>query len=241
MARRSSTTSRTLAPDPAERVPPGPDAVVSSVRLIGTDGSTAAILVGRTRVARVDAMEIRRLGIESGTRWTAELAGRVHDAARAHAAYRHALRLIGAGQRSREDLKQRLVRAGHRESDASAAVDRLVEAGLVDDQAMAERLAEHLASGSRLGRRGIEYKLRRKGLSSALSREVSARALEHADTAEMAAELARKRIGRMAGLESHVIQRRLFGFLIRRGFSVDDARRAVESAMDELARDEELH
>ena len=241
MPPRKTKRSRTLAPDPAELVPPGPDMVVSSVRLIGTDGSSAAICVERVRVARVDALETRRLGVESGAPWTAELASRVYAAAKRHAAAKHALRLIVVGQRSRSDLKRRLMRSGHSEADALAAVDRLAEAGLVDDEALASRLAENLAMGHRLGPRGIEHKLRRKGLPTDLARQVSTQALEHADTAEMAAALARKRIGQMARLESHVIQRRLFGFLIRRGFSVDDARRAVEAALSELTRNEELH
>ena len=73
MARRS----RTLAPDPAEVVPPDGSATVSRLRSVGADGSVVSVVVGRTSVAKVDAGDLAGLGVRVGAAWTDELAARI--------------------------------------------------------------------------------------------------------------------------------------------------------------------
>ncbi|RNC82168.1 MAG: RecX family transcriptional regulator [Phycisphaera sp.] len=233
-------TSRTLAPDPAELVPPGDDAAVSALRPLGSNGSSVAIVVGRKKVATVDTGWAMDEGIRTDTPWTAELAARVHAAARQHAALAHAIRLTGARQRSSFDLTRRLKMAGHQEPDARAAVEKLADLGILCDDSLATRLAEELARAGRHGRRGIENKLRVKGFKPDLASKAARLAQEEEGDPDAAQTLAHKRARQLACYEPDVARRRLYGFLIRRGFDHDEARNATEAALSSLAS-EDLH
>lgn len=233
-------TSRTLAPDPAEIVPPGPDTRISALRPLGTDGAALVIMVDRKRVATVDTTWAMDEGIRSDTPWTHELAARVHVAAKRRAALAHAIRLTGARQRSAFDLTRRLKMAGHDEADARGAVEKLIDLGLISDESLATRLAEELARSGRHGRRGIENKLRVRGIKPDLASRAAREAVNEEGDPDAATTLAHKRVRQLARFEPEVARRRLYAFLIRRGFDHDEARKATESALSELASGE-LH
>lgn len=233
-------TSRTLAPDPAELVPPGEDAAVSALRPLGSDGSSVSIVVGRKKVATVDIGWAMDEGIRTDTPWTEELAAQVHAAAKRYAALSHAIRLTGMRQRSSFDLTRRLRLAGHHESDARAAVEKLAGIGVLCDESLATRLAEELARAGRHGRRGIENKLRVKGFNPDLASKAARLALEEEGDPEAAQTLAHKRARQLARYEPDVARRRLYSFLIRRGFDHDEARNATDAALSSLAS-EDLH
>lgn len=223
--------SRTLAPIPAGLVPPGPDHHITGLRAFGTDGRVMAVHVGLRRVARVETDWLMQSGIREGDEWTPEMAERIHTAAKLHAAYQHALSLMGARQRSAFKLVQKLKQSGHAESDARAAAERLTALGLIDDDSLADRLAEDLARSGKLGQRGIENKLRAKGIDPALAKRTAQAAASELSVPDAALALAAKRAPRLAGLAPQVARRRLYGFLIRRGFEHDEATRATDKAL----------
>lgn len=226
--------SRTLAPIPAGLVPPGPDHHITGLRAFGTDGRVMAVHVGLRRVARVETEWLMQSGIREGDEWTPELAERLYSAAKLHAAHQHALHLTSAQQRSAFKLIQKLRQSGHEESDARAAAERLTKLGLINDDALAQRLAEDLARSGKLGQRGIENKLRAKGISPDTARRTAQAAAGELADPDAALALARKRAKRMADLDPRVAQRRLLGFLVRRGFDHDEANRATTAALSAL-------
>jgi regulatory protein len=122
-----------------------------------------------------------------------------------------------------------LLRAGFGPSEVEDALDGLEAVGLIDDERFAQAVVEH-AVGVRLsGRRAVMAKL----LSQGVPREVAERAvLESAgDERLQAEELARRRAGRLAGLDSAVAFRRLSEFLVRRGYGMGVAREAARRAL----------
>ena len=54
---------------------------------------------------------------------------------------------------------------------------------------------------------------------------------ESVDSGSSAERAARKKFKSLSGLEPDVQRRRLFGFLARRGFDLDDVKRAVETVI----------
>ena len=239
--------SRILAPDPAERVPPTGKPRVTALRPVGADASAISIVVGTTSVAKVDATWATSENLHEGPNvhpgmpWTPELATRVYAAARRHAAFAHAARLIGARQRSAADLTRKLALSGHTASDAEAAVDALRGCGLIDDQALAARLADELARAGTLGEQGIRFKLQTRGIPADLARAASHRAMTETGDTDAALTLAQKRAARLERLEPQVARRRLYGFLLRRGFGHDQARRATDAALTGGSQPNDLH
>src|SRR5215217_410782 len=59
--------------------------------------------------------------------------------------HERALRLLAVRPRARRELESRLRRAGFDTADVSSELDRLEDAGLLDDGAFARELADHLS------------------------------------------------------------------------------------------------
>ena len=124
-----------------------------------------------------------------------------------------------------------LARKGIEPEVAEEILDRFTDLGLIDDAQYAVRFVEsrHLNRG--LGSQALAFQLRQRGVDGEL---VSA-ALEQLDDDqqfETACRLAQSRLARMSRLDPQVQQRRLAGFLARKGYSGGVAMRAVRLAME---------
>jgi regulatory protein len=147
-----------------------------------------------------------------------------------------ALDMLALTARSSKDLRQRLVRKGASPEIVDLAIERLQHAGYLDDASFARQFARSKALGSGLSRRRLVQELSRKGVSRELSSEAvdSVFEDEHIDEAENIERVARKKFRSLAKLEPRVRARRLFAFLARRGYDVDEITRVV-SALDASA------
>ncbi len=148
-----------------------------------------------------------------------------------------ALRLLAVRQRSRRELETRLLAAGFERAEVGEELDRLESVGLIDDERFALEFAEHAATRRLSGRRAVVSSLGAKGVA----RDVIERALGEvgADEEVRAADLARIRAARLMGLPPEVAFRRLFSFLVRRGYASALARRAATDALRLQAESEE--
>ena len=118
--------------------------------------------------------------------------------------------------RSRRELERRLQQIGFETEEITEALDRLQEAGLVDDGRFAQAVVEHETSNRLSGRRAVMSKL----IAGGVDRGTAEEALGEAGSGtERADELAARRATRLAGLPPEVARRRLFSFLVRRGHS----------------------
>ena len=142
-----------------------------------------------------------------------------------------ALRLLAVRSRSRHELHARLLRAGYEADEVEAALSDLEAVGLIDDERFARELAEHHRRRG-MGRRAGMSALRSKGVDRDLA-ERTVDEVQPDDDAELAFELARARLERLRSLSPDVVSRRLFGFLVRRGYEPQIARSAVQRALTE--------
>jgi regulatory protein len=142
-----------------------------------------------------------------------------------------ALRLLGVRERSREELRRRLARAGYHPSEIEPVIDGLEASGLVDDERFAKELATHEVGRRRLGRRGAVASLRRYGIAP----EMAEQAVDDlgADDEQSAVALARQRLPRLAALDPNVAKRRLLAFLQRRGYDGGTSWAAVRQVLGE--------
>lgn len=110
-------------------------------------------------------------------------------------------------------------------------VNRMVDLGYLDDAALAEQLVGGSLSRKGLGRGGMSRELRKRGLTDDVIHEVLGE-FDGSEEFERALELARERASRFRGLDYETAQRRLYGYLARRGFGGDIVGRAVKAALD---------
>lgn len=109
-------------------------------------------------------------------------------------------------------------------------LERLQRVGLLDDHALAETLVRTLRERKKLGRTALAAELSRRRLDSA----AIAAALDETDLQgelAIALELARQRARQLRSLPPEVAQRRLAGFLQRRGYSGGTVTTAVQQVL----------
>lgn len=139
-----------------------------------------------------------------------------------------ALRLLAVRWRSEAELRMRLRMAGFPTEEIDEALAGLDRAGLVDDERFAREMVRDQAIRRRASNRAMTAALRQKGVSAAVAAEAVG---EAGGDDERAAELARARAPRLAGLGPEAAYRRLYGLLLRRGYGPSVARDACRSAL----------
>ena len=107
---------------------------------------------------------------------------------------------------------------------------RLERVGLVDDEAFARQFAEHRFGSRKEGSRAVMQGLRAAGIAPSLAETVAQAA--PGDDEERAADLARSRVTRLAGVPPEKAFARLSSLLMRRGYSPEIARSAARVALE---------
>lgn len=145
--------------------------------------------------------------------------------------YDRALNMLAARARSSSDLARTLVRKGEDRAHVDWAVARLIEQGFLDDAAFARSFARAKVVGGKQSRRRVQQDLARKGVSRSLSNDAIDTVFEEeaVDQRAIVEEAARKKLRSLAGLDPVVQRRRLYGFLARRGYEIDDIRSVLDA------------
>jgi regulatory protein len=131
---------------------------------------------------------------------------------------------------SRREVERVLVARELDEPTVAAELDRLEGVGLVDDRALAYDLVSRLRNRKGLGRTAVAAELSRRQLPNEVIAEVL-ESIESDDELETARELAVRRAGQLRSLDRVTAERRLSGFLQRRGYSGEILRTAVTEAL----------
>lgn len=145
-----------------------------------------------------------------------------------------ALWYLSRGDHSEKALSDKLITGGFSEEASGAAVERMKELGLIDDERYAKRLAEYL-SGSGISRREIYFKLVNKGIPSAIAKEAAEE--DESDECEKIKKLLRTKYS--AKLETEEGVQKVFAALVRKGFSYSDIKDALRAYSEEIEFDEE--
>jgi regulatory protein len=143
--------------------------------------------------------------------------------------YNRALDLLSARPYTVRQLRRKLLQKEVPADETDAVLERLIGAGLLDDARYAAAYARSKLVGQGASVRRIGQDLARKGVSADISKQAIAEVLEEedVDTRAVIARVARKKISSMGDLEPTVLRRRLFAFLARRGYELDEIRDAV--------------
>ena len=134
----------------------------------------------------------------------------------------HALRILEKRDVSRAMLLERLMKKGASEADADEVADWLCSLGVVDDRRYSELVVRHYAARG-YGLRRIREELHRHGIPRELWEEALEALPETEDTVYTL--LCQKLRG--TGREPKDLQRAQ-GFLLRRGYSWEEIRAALD-------------
>jgi regulatory protein len=141
-------------------------------------------------------------------------------------AYNYALNLLSARPYSTSALYRKLIQKKFPAADAEGAIRRLVDNGLLNDAKYAEQYARSKILTTGTSKRRLQQELYRKGIKGDLATTAIANVIEQEkiDTSAVIERLARKKLTQMGDLEPPVLRRRLFSFLARRGYDLEEIR-----------------
>ncbi len=154
-----------------------------------------------------------------------------HDEQETRAATDLLVRALGRSAKSvreAEALLTEQTELGAREREQ--IINRMVDLGYLDDAALAEQLMSGTLSRKGLGRTGMSRELRKRGIDDSIIQDALGE-FDRDEEFDRALELAQDRASRLRGLDYETAQRRLYGYLARRGFSGDIVGRAVKEAL----------
>lgn len=146
-------------------------------------------------------------------------------------AYNYALNLLSARPYAVRALHRKLIQKEYPAADADDAICRLVDNGLLNDEKYAEQYARSKILSTGASKRRLTQDLYRKGIKGDVATSAIANVIadEEIDTAAVVEQVARKKLAQLGDLEPLVLRRRLFGFLARRGYDLDEIKRVVAS------------
>jgi regulatory protein len=147
-------------------------------------------------------------------------------------ALRVANSFIGHRPRSTAEVRQRLRMAKLAPDVIDAAVDTLVQQGLLDDKRFANLWVENRTTFKPRSPRLLQMELRQKGVDRAIIQE-TLESSEGMDETHLAVEAGRQRVHRLNRSDKDEFQRAIAAFLARRGFGYEAVRAASETLWNE--------
>lgn len=188
-----------------------------------------SIAVDGAALGDISLDAIERLDIHVGADVSDRVVAEITRETQALHTYDRAVSLLAAHARASKELERLLVKKGEPAALAKAAVARLIEQGFLDDVSFARQFARtKLTSG--LSRRRIQAELARRGVA----RDVADAAIDEVvidddvDEAEACDQVAARKMRSLRDLRPEVQRRRLYAFLARRGYQLDDIRAVVD-------------
>jgi len=144
-------------------------------------------------------------------------------------AYNYALNLLAARPYSTQTLRKKLIQKEYSAADADEAIRRLVDNGLLNDAKYAEQYARSKILTTGASKRRLQQELYRKGIKGELATTAIANVIEQEDIdpAAVVERVARKKLAQLGDLGPLVLRRRLFAFLARRGYDLEEIKAVV--------------
>lgn len=127
------------------------------------------------------------------------------------------LKLLERGPKSSSELASALEKHEIPVEIANHVITRFTEVELIDDAAFAQQVVDASRRTKGLARSMVKRKLADKGLDKEIINQVASE-ISDDDELAVATEVAIKRLSQLSKLDPEVRNRRLVGFLQRRGF-----------------------
>ena len=165
--------------------------------------------------AEIDAEYALERGLREGVALSLEELDEARVAGERALAMGRALHFLGYRARSLREVRDRLRRYGYGEDTVEGVVGRLEELGYLDDEEFARTATREKAR--RYGPKRVSAELRRSGVDTELAQKVVDEEFAGRSELEEARSAAARRYNK-GGSDAEA--RRVYGFLVRRGYSV---------------------
>lgn len=146
-----------------------------------------------------------------------------------HKAYEAALRYLGSRPRSEAEIQKYLTGKEYDEEIVTVVIGRLKEFGYLNDESFSQFWTENRMQFRPKGARALRFELRQKGVDETTIDG----ALEEIDEVSAAWSAVEKKLQRWRSLERPEFEKKLKGFLLRRGFGYEVVNGVWKRAQEE--------
>ena len=138
------------------------------------------------------------------------------------------LRILTASPKSRRQLEGKLKEKGFNAGVVERTLSRLEGEGLLNDRVYADQVAWTFVNVKTSGRKRIAYELKKRGVQDSIIEEVL-RTVSLDDEKTRAEDLAHHQNERWSRLDPSRRRKKIYDFLLRRGFDYSLSRKVVET------------
>ena len=136
-------------------------------------------------------------------------------------------RFLAARAHSKKEIKTKLSKRGFSKELILQVISELEEAKYLDDEEFASSYSKSRMQNKPMGQKLLRYELLGKGVKEEISDKVIAEVYKSKSQEEVAADLVDRRVSRYKDLDDNKQKKRLFDFLMRRGFDWEVAKTAI--------------
>lgn len=151
----------------------------------------------------------------------------------AEEAYQKALKLLNIRPRTEHEMRSRLQEYGFTDEIIEPVIANLLEKNYLNDQQFAAEWIENRTTFRPRGKRLLRIELMKKHVDE---EEIQTALAALPEEEQLVREAAKKYSNRLKGLDESTFKKRLYGFLVRRGFSYDDIKPILDEVWEENAR-----
>jgi len=143
----------------------------------------------------------------------------------------NAYALLRQRPRSEHEIRSRLKLKGYDNTSIEKIIADLKRIGDIDDVKFARLWIESRMHMNPAGDVVLKYELKEKGVSDSVIEATLNEKAEKYDEYEVAFNMAKERFERFKKLDRQKASKRVYDFLIRRGFKYDTIRKIIESLL----------
>jgi len=207
---------------------------ITAIETQSRRGNRRSIFIDGEFAFGVDEEVVAGLGLKVGQEVHDEDLNRVLRAELIRKAREDALMLLKYRQRSENEMAKRLVLKGNPPEVVEEVIAGLERVGLLNDAAFSRQWIRNRLAQKPMGRRGLTWELRQKGVPDDLIEE-ALRDVGGDDEFEAALELARRKLKTDSDLMTE--KRRLASLLRRRGFEWETVSTVLDQILGEDQND----
>jgi regulatory protein len=141
----------------------------------------------------------------------------------------NAYALLRQRPRSVYEIRSRLKLNGYDDDLVEDVIANLKRSGELDDERFARLWVESRMRMNPAGDAVLKHELKSKGVSDAIVETVLSEKAGKYDEYELAFSMAKERFERLKKLDRRKAMKRVYDFLLRRGFEYDNIRKVVEN------------
>ena len=204
--------------------------LITDIQIDEKTSSRRILFLNGARFDSIDAGLISKFGLWVGLEIEADILRKLIQADEIVRAKNDATMYLKDENLSKEKLIDALKRKGFGEETIEAVLAELEQHGRIRDEKFAHAWVKRRQRSKPRSRKMMRRELRNKGIDQTTV-DSALEAIDDTQEDQLALQAAQKQAKRYKSLEMHVAKRRLYAFLLRRGFGYETIQKTVESVL----------